>query len=83
MLLVLGGFFPAALAKHCLETGDIPVHDLTTCKSAADQMKKNFAGMKADATRPKGCYLSGSIYFNNHLTGSLGGAAQQICMIKG
>ena len=79
-------YVPTANDRLCSETGDIVVDDIETCKKAAQELNKSFTERElAQKNWPKGCFLflSESVYFNQHSTGSSNNRASQICKPKG
>ena len=80
------GYVLTANDRLCSETGDIVVDDIETCKKAAQELNKSFTERElAQKNWPKGCFLflSESVYFNQHSTGSSNNRASQICKPKG
>ena len=72
--------------RLCSETGDVVVDDIETCKEAAHELNKSFTERElAQKNWPTGCFLflSESVYFNQHSTGSSNNRASQICKPKG
>ena len=76
-------YFLTAGNQLCSDTKAIAVNDLKTCKKAAKNLKQNFNTTVDRADWPRGCYLSGTVDFNQHLTGSSNYAARQICNRRG
>ena len=77
------GYFLSAGGHLCSNTGGIEIDDVETCKKAAKNLKQKFNTTVNKADRPKGCYLSGVVDFNQHLTGSNNYASRQICKLRG
>ena len=67
----------------------MPVHDLETCKVAAEKINigtnMGFHWALESAHVPKGCHFNGvdGIYFNRHLTGGRHEATRQVCKPTG
>ena len=67
----------------CSTDGHIAVNDEIECKVATTQLDLVFNTTEDKADMPKGCYLSGVVYFNRHLSGSRKYNARQICKPRG
>ena len=79
-------YFLTAKNSLCLETKDLAVEDLQSCKEAVDVIKTDipeahFEMTEDDAHFPKGCYLYNNVnvYFNKHSSGSSHARSRQIC----
>ena len=62
---------------------DTAVDNLSTCKEAAEELKLNFTRAENIGNYPKGCYVAGDVFFNQHSTGSRQSNARQICKAIG
>ena len=70
--------------KLCSDNEYSAVSDMRTCEKAAKWLSKEFKEFKENPTNwPKGCFLSGTVYFNPHSTGSRSHDGRQICHAKG
>ena len=76
-------YFLTATNELCAEHDDIAVDNLSTCKEAAEEMKLKFLRAENIGNYPKGCYLAGNVFFNQHSTGSRQSNARQICKAIG
>ena len=72
--------------KLCSDNDYMAVVELENCTKAAEWLNKTFDNTKnktGEDDWPKGCYLSGDVYFNPHSTGSRNYDGRQICYAKG
>ena len=76
-------YFLSAGGQLCSNTAGIGVYNLTSCRNAAKNLKQQFNTTVNKADRPRGCYLSGVVDFNQHLTGSNNYDSRQICKLRG
>ena len=69
----------------CVDVGLPPLGNVVECQEAASSLGLTYKSAGSFGNNPKGCfkYASGSVYWNNHETGSKRSDSFVICKASG